>query len=97
MKIGRLMIAALIVVILGTFFVFSRFFVDLLWFGSLGLRQIFTTTWLTTLGVFGAVAGLSFATLLINGLIAARSITNAGNRRTFRIVGRGAQGLPETI
>ena len=97
MKIGRLMIAALIVVILGTFFVFSRFFVDLLWFGSLGLRQIFTTTWLTMLGVFGAVAALSFAILLVNGLIAARSITSATTRRTFRIVGRGAQGLPETI
>jgi uncharacterized protein len=97
MKIGKLMIAALIVVILGTFFVFSRFFVDLLWFGSLGLRQIFTTTWLTMLGVFGAVTALSFAILLVNGLIATRSITSATTRRTFRIVGRGAQGLPETI
>jgi len=52
MKKGTLILAASIVAVLVGFFVFSRFFVDLLWFSSLGFRAVFTTTWLTALGVF---------------------------------------------
>jgi hypothetical protein len=98
MKKGTLIIAASIVAILVTFFVFSRFFVDLLWFSALGFRAVFTTTWLTVLAVFAVAMGLSSAILLLNGFIAVKTTTVAPNRRPhFRIVGRSAQGLPEII
>jgi len=98
MKKGTLILAASIVAILVVFFVFSRFFVDLLWFGSLGFRAVFTTTWLTALGTFGVAAGLSAAILLLNGFIAAQA-TSAGRRRqrSFRVIGRSTEGLPEII
>jgi uncharacterized membrane protein (UPF0182 family) len=97
-KRGTLIVAASIVAVLVTFFVFSRFFVDLLWFSQLGFRAVFTTTWFTVLTVFVVATGLSSAILLLNGLIAARATTSGLNRpRSFRVVGRGAQGLPEVI
>ena len=98
MKKGTLILAASIVAVLVGFFVFSRFFVDLLWFSSLGFRAVFTTTWLTALGVFVVATGLSSAILLLNGFIAARA-TPAGRRRqpSFRVIGRGTQGMPEII
>ena len=91
MKKGSLILAASIVALLVIFFVFSRFFVDLLWFSALGLRNVFTTTWLTVLAVFVITTGLSSAILLLNGLIAARA-TNAGFQRprSFRVVGRAS-------
>ncbi|HEX2933707.1 MAG TPA: UPF0182 family protein, partial [Candidatus Binatia bacterium] len=98
MKMGLLTLAVAVVSIFVAFFVFSRFFVDLLWFGSLGLREVFTTTWLTMLAVFAIVAGLSAALLLLNGLVALRaSSTATGRGQRFRVVGRNAQGLPEVI
>ena len=98
MKKGTLILAASIISVLVTFFVYSRFFVDLLWFSSLGFRAVFTTTWMTMLAMFVGAAGLSSAILLLNGFIAARAMTAAMNRpQSFRIVGRGAQGLPEVI
>jgi uncharacterized membrane protein (UPF0182 family) len=98
MKKGSLIVAASIVAVLVIFFVFSRFFVDLLWFNALGFRAVFMTTWLTVLTVFLIATGLSAAILLLNGFIAARA-SSAGpdRRRSFTIVGRGAQGLPEVI
>ena len=98
MKKGSLIVAASIVAVLVIFFVFSRFFVDLLWFSTLGFRSVFTTTWLTVLAVFVVASGLSSAILMLNGFIAA-GVTSAGptRRQSFRIVGRGAQGLPEVI
>ena len=39
MKKGTLIVAASIVAILAMLFVFSRFFVDLFWFSSIGLRR----------------------------------------------------------
>jgi uncharacterized protein len=98
MKKGTFTIAASIVAIFVMFFVFSRFFVDLLWFSTLGFRAVFTTTWLTVLTVFAVAMGLSSAILLLNGFIAMKAATAAPNRRpTFRVVGRGAQGLPEIV
>ncbi len=98
MKKGALILAASIVAVLVIFFVFSRFFVDLLWFSALGFRNVFTTTWLTVLTVFVVATGLSSAILLLNGFIAAR-MTSAGPSRpqSLRIVTRGAQGIPEVI
>ena len=98
MKKGALLAAASIVAVLVMFFVFSRFFVDLLWFSSLGFRAVFTTTWLTKLIVFAIASGLSSVVLLFNGLIAARATTGPINRpRSFRVIGRSAQGRPEVI
>ncbi len=98
MKKGALLAAASIVAVLVMFFVFSRFFVDLLWFSSLGFQAVFTTTWLTTLIVFAIASGLSSVVLLLNGLIAARATTGPINRpRSFRVIGRSAQGRPEVI
>src|SRR5262245_64797160 len=98
MKKGSLILAASIVAILVTCAVFSRFFVDLLWFSALGFRSVFTTTWLTQLTVFVIAAGLSSVILLLNGLIAARTDSTGWSRpRGFRVVGRGTQGLPEVI
>ena len=98
MKKGSLMLAALIVAALVVFFVFSRFFVDLLWFGSLGFRAVFTTTWFTTLTVFAVAAGLSSAILWLNGLIALKTNSAAAHRpQSFRVIRRSSQGLPEVI
>jgi uncharacterized protein len=98
MKKGSLILAASIIAVLVTFFVFSRFFVDLLWFSSLGFRAVFTRSWLTVLTVFVSATGVSSAILLLNGFIALGATSATSNRRpSFRIVGRGAQGLPEII
>jgi uncharacterized protein len=98
MKIASLALAAVIILLLVTFAVLSRFFVDLLWFSTLGFRTVFTTVWLTEITVFFVAAGLSAALLVVNGLIAART-TSTGSRRPrgFRLVGRGAGDLPELI
>lgn len=98
MKKGSLILAGSIVAVLVTFFVFSRFFVDLLWFSALGFRAVFTRSWLTVLTVFVSATGLSSAILLLNGFIALRTTTTASSRpRSFRIVGRSSEGLPQVI
>src|SRR3970282_2683243 len=98
MKKGSLILAGSIVAVLVTFFVFSRFFVDLLWFSALGFRAVFTRSWLTVLTVFVGATGLSSAILLLNGFIALRTTTAGSNRpRSFRIVGRSAEGIPQVI
>ena len=98
MKKTFLILAASIIAILVILAILSRFFVDLLWFDTLGFRAVFTTAWLTEIMVFVVATALSFAILLINGFIAART-ASAGSRgpRGFRVVGRNTQGLPEVI
>src|SRR5262249_8014148 len=78
--------------------ILSRFFVDLLWFDSLGFRAVFTAVWLTMIVVFAIASVLSSGLLLLSGFIAARA-TAAGSagRRGFRVVGRNAEGLPGLI
>jgi len=98
MKKGSLILAGSIVAVLVTFFVFSRFFVDLLWFSALGFRAVFTRSWLTVLTVFVSATGLSSAILLLNGFIALGTTAAGSNRpRSFRIVGRSTEGLPQVI
>ena len=98
MRKGTLILAGAIVAVLVAFIVCSRFFVDLLWFRSLGFGEVFTTSWLAVTAVFAGATGLSFAILLLNGLLAVKAGAGAGSRRTsFRVVGRNAQGLPEII
>ena len=97
MKKGSLLLAALVFAALVVFFVFSRFFVDLLWFSSLGFRAVFTTTWFTMLSVFVIAAGLSSIILALNGLIALKTNAATHRRQSFRVIGRNAQGVPEVI
>jgi uncharacterized membrane protein (UPF0182 family) len=98
MKKTLLILAAALIAILVILAVLSRFFVDLLWFDSLGFRAVFTTVWLTMIVVFVIAAVLSATILLINGLIAARATSGRSRgARGFRVVGRNAQGLPEVI
>jgi uncharacterized membrane protein (UPF0182 family) len=98
MKKGSVIVVGSIIAVLVTFFVFSRFFVDLLWFSSLGYRGVFTVSWLTVLAVFVVAMGLSFAILLLNGLVAVSAASGPANQpQSFRIIGRSAQGLPEVI
>ena len=98
MKKGSFILAGSIVAVLVTFFVFSRFFVDLLWFSALGFRAVFTRSWLTVLTVFVGATGLSSAILLLNGFIALGTTAAASNRpRSFKIVGRSSEGLPQVI
>jgi hypothetical protein len=53
---------------------------------------------LTEITIFVIAAALSFAVLLVNGLLALK-ISSAGPRssRGFRVLGRNAQGLPELL
>jgi len=86
MKKGMIIIAVSVVAILVMLSVSSRFFVDLLWFSSMGLRDVFTTRWLTVFAVFVSASGLSFILLLLNGLTAARTFNSAIKRTTNAIL-----------
>ena len=97
MKKTSLILAASIIVILVVLAILSRFFVDLLWFDTLGFRAVFTTTWLTVVIVFVVATVLSSILLLINGLIALRTTAGSRGARGFRVVGRNTQGVPEVI
>jgi uncharacterized membrane protein (UPF0182 family) len=98
MRTGSVLLAALVIAILIIFAVLSRFLVDILWFDSLGFRAVFTTVWATEIIVFLIAALASFALLLINGLIAAKTTPSGAHRpRGFRVVGRGSEGIPEVI
>lgn len=98
MKKGSLILAASVIAILIITAILSRYFVDLLWFDSLGFRGVFVTTWVTEIVIFIIVAVVSLVLLWLNGFIAVK-ITSAGARRprTFRVVGRGSEGTPEVI
>jgi uncharacterized protein len=98
MKKGSLILAASVIAILIISAVLSRYFVDLLWFSSLGFRAVFMTAWVTEIVIFTIAAVVSFVVLWINGFFAVKA-TAAGARqpRTFRVVGRGSEGTPEVI
>src|SRR5690349_11765546 len=90
--------AAGVIAVLVVFGVFGRFFVDLLWFDSLGFRSVFTTVWLAEIAVFAVAAVVSFAILFLNGLAALRATANGPQApRGFRVLGRNPQGSPELI
>src|SRR5215813_11668361 len=98
LKKPLLILAVALIATLVVLAILSRFFVDLLWFDSLGFRAVFTTVWLTMIVDFVIASVLSSGLLLLSGFIAARA-TAAGSagRRGFRVVGRNAQGFPELI
>ena len=72
--------------------------VDLLWFDSLGLRQVFTTTVLAELSIFGTVWLVAFVAIALSGLIALRLSLE---RERLRVVRRTDDvvevNLPELI
>ena len=70
MKRAFLILAVALIAILVMLAILSRFFVDLLWFDSLGFRAVFTTVWLTMIVVFAIASVLSSALLLLSGFIA---------------------------
>lgn len=88
-------LAAVIFALLIVLPVLSRLLVDWLWFDTLGFQDVFATIWWTSLAVFAIAAALTTAILLLNGFIAAG--TDVRPARSFKIIGRNAQGLPETI
>ncbi len=98
MKKTLALLAAAAITVLIIVGILNRFFVDLLWFDALGFRAVFTTIWFTEIAVFMVAAGLSFAVLFVNSLIALH-VTSRGPRapRGFRVLGRNPQGLPELI
>src|SRR5271155_5680707 len=72
--------------------------VDLLWFDSLGYRQVFTTTILAELAIFGTVWLIAFVAIAASGLIALRF---SRERERLRVVRRPDNvvevNLPEMI
>jgi len=72
--------------------------VDLLWFDALGLPQVFTTTILAELSIFGAVWLVAFIAIALSGLIALRLSLE---RERLRVVRRTDDvvevNLPELI
>jgi uncharacterized membrane protein (UPF0182 family) len=72
--------------------------VDLLWFDALGLRQVFTTTVLAELSIFGIVWLVAFAAIALSGLLALRLSLE---RERLRVVRRTDDvvevNLPEMI
>ncbi len=96
-KTLRIFAAAFVALVIAIL-VLSRFLVDWLWFDSLGFDKVFTTVWFTSLAVFGGVAVLTAAILLLNGFMAAGT-TSAKIRPTrgFKVIRPNAEGVPEII
>lgn len=72
--------------------------VDLLWFDSLGYREVFTTTILAELSIFGTIWLVTFAAIAVSGMIALRF---SREREKLRVVRRPDDvvevNLPELI
>src|SRR5262249_59520807 len=93
-----LILAVALIATLVMLAILSRFFVDLLWFDSLGFRAVFTTVWLTMIVVFAIASVLSSGLLLLTGFIAARATASASAcPRGFIDTGWKVPGLPELI
>ncbi len=97
----RTLLIALAAVILLAFIVLNfcdTLLVDLLWFDSLGFHQVFTTTVVAELAIFGMVWLAAFIAFLVNGLIA---LGLSRDRERLRVVRRSDQmvevNLPELI
>jgi len=71
------------------------FFVDWLWFGSLGFAAVFSTIWKAKATIFVVFAAVSLLFLLVNGLLAVRS--EAPRVRLLRGIRADGSGQPEVI
>ncbi len=91
-------IAAIIIVALVFLSLLDQFFVDLLWFGSLGFRGVFATTVAAEVGIFIVVWLVAFIVILLSGLVALRL---SRERERLRVVRRTDEmvevNLPELI
>jgi uncharacterized protein len=90
-----LILGALFIIATATVSLLSGFFVDWLWFDTLGLVAVFFTVWRTQLLAFGIAAALTALLLAVNGLVAVRA--HASRVRRLRLVrgdGRSVEGLP---
>ena len=90
-RVAFLVLAVLIVAVLASFTALAGFFVDWLWFDSLGFVAVFATVWRTKVAVFGLAAGASAALLAANGLVAARA--HAPRVRRLRLVRGNGGGI----
>ncbi len=97
MQKASILLGGSLIALLALFFVSSRFLVDLLWFSSLGYRDVVTTAWLTMVVVFLVALALSAGILLLNGLLALGTAVSTNRKPSFRVIGRGGQGQPEVI
>ena len=90
-------LAVLLVAALASFTALAGFFVDWLWFDSLGLGAVFATVWRMKVLVFGVATGASAILLAANGLVAARARTPRVRRlRLVRGNGGGIE-LPDFL
>ncbi len=97
----RFVLVALVAALIITLTVLSvgdGLLVDLLWFDSLGYREIFTTTILAELAIFGAVWLITFFAIALSGMMALRF---SRERERLRVVRRPDDivevNLPELI
>ena len=100
MRPRNLLIALAVVILLAFIFlnVCDTLLVDLLWFDSLGFHQVFATTVIAELSIFGIVWAVAFIAFFANGLIA---LGLSQDRERLRVVRRSDQmvevNLPELI
>lgn len=97
----RILLFGLLAALVVAFIVLSLadgLLVDLLWFDALGYREVFTTTVLAELTIFGAVWLITFAAIALSGMIALRL---SRERERLRVVRRPDDvvevNLPELI
>ena len=90
--------AAIVVVALIGLSVADGLLIDLLWFTSLGYRQVFTITLLAQVAIFLSVWLVAFAAIAVSGLVAIRL---SHDRERLHVVRRSDQvtevNLPELI
>src|SRR5579885_736625 len=76
----------------------DQFFVDLLWFRSIGYEGVFTTTIAAEAGIFAVVWTIACAAMVASGLIA---VASSRDRERLRVVRRPGEApeinLPELI
>src|ERR1051325_8021850 len=97
MRFTSVVFGVIVLAIIIVFAVLSRFFVDLLWFSSLGFKSVVLTVWTAKASLFLIATVLSAVILAANGVIAHRSSRVLGRTPGFRIVGRGRGDVPELI
>jgi uncharacterized protein len=76
----------------------DQFFVDLLWFRTLGYGSVFATTIKAEVAIFAAVWLFAFAAMVVSGLAAVALSRDRERLRVVRRPGEGAEiNLPELI
>ncbi len=94
-----LVLAAIAILALGVLLsVADQFFVDLLWFRSLGFERVFATTIGAEATIFVVVWIIAFAAFVVSGLVAVASSRDRERLRVVRRPGEAVEiNLPELI